>query len=160
MEARESGDGSRALTVREGEWVWEGVRNVLEVDLFRYVYLFIDKVMVMLVQWLTARIGRCGMAQQWASAISLNHKVFMVVQGVSALLFCCVFQELNACHPAGLSKEENDYLHEKWCNDLAAKFLCIFVLDRFGDFVADQVCLDNVMRALSKHIYQGSCSCS
>lgn len=29
--------------------------------------------------------------------------------------------------------------HERWCNDLAAKFLCIFVLDRFGDFVSDQV---------------------
>lgn len=36
VEARESGDGYRALGVREGEWVWEGVRNVLEVDLFRY----------------------------------------------------------------------------------------------------------------------------
>ena len=29
--------------------------------------------------------------------------------------------------------------HERWCNDLAVKFLCIFVLDRFGDFVSDQV---------------------
>lgn len=29
--------------------------------------------------------------------------------------------------------------HERWCNDLAIKFLCIFVLDRFGDFVSDQV---------------------
>lgn len=37
VEAHESGDGSRALTVREGEWVWEGVRSVLEVDLFRCV---------------------------------------------------------------------------------------------------------------------------
>ncbi|OBZ75174.1 hypothetical protein A0H81_04814 [Grifola frondosa] len=34
---------------------------------------------------------------------------------------------------------ENQVAHEKWCNDLAIKFLCIFVLDRFGDFVSDQV---------------------
>ncbi|KAF8636633.1 hypothetical protein AX17_003442 [Amanita inopinata Kibby_2008] len=34
---------------------------------------------------------------------------------------------------------ENQTAHEKWCNDLAAKFLCVFVLDRFGDFVSDQV---------------------
>ncbi len=34
---------------------------------------------------------------------------------------------------------ENELAHEKWCNDLAAKFLCVFVLDRFGDFVSDQV---------------------
>lgn len=38
-----------------------------------------------------------------------------------------------------LSNEENERTHEKWCNDLAAKFLCVFVLDRFGDFVSDQV---------------------
>jgi hypothetical protein len=37
------------------------------------------------------------------------------------------------------SVEENELAHEKWCNDLAAKFLCVFVLDRFGDFVSDQV---------------------
>ncbi|KAH8102965.1 SNF2 chromatin remodeling protein [Cristinia sonorae] len=40
---------------------------------------------------------------------------------------------------AGLSWEENEIAHEKWCNDLAVKFLYIFVLDRFGDFVSDQV---------------------
>ncbi|KAF8654075.1 hypothetical protein AX16_003608 [Volvariella volvacea WC 439] len=37
------------------------------------------------------------------------------------------------------SIHENELAHEKWCNDLAAKFLCVFVLDRFGDFVSDQV---------------------
>ena len=41
---------------------------------------------------------------------------------------------------ADLSWDENLVAHEKWCNDLAVKFLCIFVLDRFGDFVSDQVC--------------------
>ena len=39
----------------------------------------------------------------------------------------------------GQSWEDNLLAHEKWCNDLAAKLLCIFVLDRFGDFVSDQV---------------------
>lgn len=37
------------------------------------------------------------------------------------------------------SAETNAVAHEKWCNDLAAKLLCIFVLDRFSDFVSDQV---------------------
>lgn len=40
---------------------------------------------------------------------------------------------------AVLSWEENEIAHERWCNDFAVKFLCIFVLDRFGDFVSDQV---------------------
>ncbi|THH31546.1 hypothetical protein EUX98_g2662 [Antrodiella citrinella] len=39
----------------------------------------------------------------------------------------------------GLSWEENEIAHEKWCNDFAVKFLYIFILDRFGDFVSDQV---------------------
>lgn len=38
-----------------------------------------------------------------------------------------------------LSPEENAVEHERWCNDLSVKLLCIFVLDRFGDFVSDQV---------------------
>ncbi|EJD46099.1 SNF2 superfamily chromatin remodeling protein [Auricularia subglabra TFB-10046 SS5] len=40
---------------------------------------------------------------------------------------------------SGQSAADNEIAHEKWCNDLAAKLLCIFVLDRFGDFVSDQV---------------------
>jgi TATA-binding protein-associated factor len=39
----------------------------------------------------------------------------------------------------GASLTENDGLHERWCNSLAAKLLCVFILDRFGDFVSDQV---------------------
>lgn len=40
-----------------------------------------------------------------------------------------------------ISFEENARAHEEWCNHLAAKLLCVFVLDRFGDFVSDQVSL-------------------
>jgi TATA-binding protein-associated factor len=39
----------------------------------------------------------------------------------------------------GATESENAYGHESWSNDLAAKLLCVFVLDRFGDFVSDQV---------------------
>lgn len=35
--------------------------------------------------------------------------------------------------------EENAFLHSKWTNHLAVKLLCVFVLDRFSDFVSDQV---------------------
>ncbi|KIJ63251.1 hypothetical protein HYDPIDRAFT_113216 [Hydnomerulius pinastri MD-312] len=38
-----------------------------------------------------------------------------------------------------VSADENAFAHEEWCNHLAAKLLCVFVLDRFGDFVSDQV---------------------
>ena len=41
--------------------------------------------------------------------------------------------------PDGQTAEENNLAHERWCNNLAAKLLCVSVLDRFGDFVSDQV---------------------
>jgi Zn-dependent peptidase ImmA (M78 family) len=44
------------------------------------------------------------------------------------------------------SPQANATAHEKWCNDLAAKLLCIFVLDRFSDFVSDQVSIRDILR--------------
>lgn len=37
------------------------------------------------------------------------------------------------------SKAENDANHKAWCDDVAIKLLCVFALDRLGDFVFDQV---------------------
>ncbi|CAG8530565.1 8145_t:CDS:10 [Ambispora leptoticha] len=34
---------------------------------------------------------------------------------------------------------ENDERHYKWLEDVAIRLLCVFSLDRFGDFVSDQV---------------------
>ncbi|KAJ3567398.1 hypothetical protein NP233_g6399 [Leucocoprinus birnbaumii] len=79
---------SKALEVEPGQWIWDGVVKVLEVDLF-------------------------------SPAWEVRHGAAL------------------ALHDS--SKEDNELAHEKWCNDLAAKFLCVFVLDRFGDFVSDQV---------------------
>ncbi|KAG0207805.1 TATA-binding protein-associated factor mot1 [Mortierella sp. GBA30] len=39
----------------------------------------------------------------------------------------------------GCSKAENDARHNEWLEDLAIRLLCVFSLDRFGDFVSDQV---------------------
>ncbi|KAF9987784.1 TATA-binding protein-associated factor mot1 [Modicella reniformis] len=39
----------------------------------------------------------------------------------------------------GSSKAENDVRHNEWLEDLAIRLLCVFSLDRFGDFVSDQV---------------------
>ncbi|PWN51876.1 hypothetical protein IE53DRAFT_31699 [Violaceomyces palustris] len=37
------------------------------------------------------------------------------------------------------SKEANEKAHKQWCDDIAIKLLCVFALDRLGDFVFDQV---------------------
>lgn len=37
------------------------------------------------------------------------------------------------------SKAKNDALHNAWLEDVAIRLLCVFALDRFADFVSDQV---------------------
>lgn len=39
----------------------------------------------------------------------------------------------------GKSRHENDILNQKWLEDLACRLCCIFMLDRFGDYVSDNV---------------------
>ncbi|KAG2224833.1 hypothetical protein INT45_008015, partial [Circinella minor] len=39
----------------------------------------------------------------------------------------------------GASKDTNETLHNAWLEDVAIRLLCVFALDRFADFVSDQV---------------------
>lgn len=39
----------------------------------------------------------------------------------------------------GKSRKENDELNRRWLNDLACRLLCVFLLDRFGDYISDNV---------------------
>ncbi|KAK9238071.1 hypothetical protein V1525DRAFT_402348 [Lipomyces kononenkoae] len=39
----------------------------------------------------------------------------------------------------GRSRKENDRLNKAWLEDLACRVCCVFALDRFGDYVSDQV---------------------
>ncbi|KAG5635827.1 hypothetical protein H0H81_009992 [Sphagnurus paluster] len=93
---------SKALDVKPGSWVWDGVVKVLEVDLFSAAWEVRHGAAMALRELLKAQGAYGGMRN-------------------------------------GASQEANNYAHEQWCNDLAANLLCVFVLDRFGDFVSDQV---------------------
>ena len=37
------------------------------------------------------------------------------------------------------SHQDNAKMHKAWCDDMSIKLLCVFALDRLGDFVFDQV---------------------
>lgn len=37
------------------------------------------------------------------------------------------------------SPDDNAKMHKAWCDDISIKLLCVFALDRLGDFVFDQV---------------------
>lgn len=52
-----------------------------------------------------------------------------------------ILKPQGACAGMNMKNTEaaNRQAHETWCNDLAAKILCILVLDRFCDFSSDQV---------------------
>lgn len=39
----------------------------------------------------------------------------------------------------GNTKLQNDLLNQKWLEDIACRICCIFMLDRFGDYVSDNV---------------------
>ena len=39
----------------------------------------------------------------------------------------------------GKSKQMNDAINHKWLDDLACRVCCVFMLDRFGDYVSDNV---------------------
>ncbi|KAE8149633.1 hypothetical protein BDV25DRAFT_124380 [Aspergillus avenaceus] len=39
----------------------------------------------------------------------------------------------------GKSRSENDVLNRKWLDDLACRLLCVLMLDRFGDYISDNV---------------------
>ena len=39
----------------------------------------------------------------------------------------------------GKSKSNNDGLNDMWLNDMACRLCCVFMLDRFGDYISDNV---------------------
>lgn len=39
----------------------------------------------------------------------------------------------------GKTRAENDALNQRWLDDLACRLCCVFILDRFGDYVSDTV---------------------
>ncbi|KAK2780815.1 TATA-binding protein-associated factor mot1 [Emmonsiellopsis sp. PD_33] len=39
----------------------------------------------------------------------------------------------------GKSRRQNNRLNQRWLNDLACRLLCVFMLDRFGDYISDNV---------------------
>ena len=114
-----SAQQSKALEVQPGCWIWDGVVKVLEVDLFSPAWEVRHGAAMALRELLKVQ-GKCGGMKGSCPD--------------SSSIFTCADQLL-----VGVSHATNSVLHENWCNQLAAKLLCIFVLDRFGDFVSDQV---------------------
>ncbi|CEJ54326.1 Putative TBP associated factor [Penicillium brasilianum] len=39
----------------------------------------------------------------------------------------------------GKTRQENDILNRRWLDDLACRLVCVLILDRFGDYISDNV---------------------
>ena len=109
---------SQALEVEPGHWVWDGLVKILEVDLFSPAWEVRHGAAMALRELLKAQGKYSGTK---GSILLFIIHIGVYVTAVGAL------------------HTENDACHERWCNALAAKLLCVFILDRFGDFVSDQV---------------------
>ncbi|KAH2752761.1 hypothetical protein KXW10_004254 [Aspergillus fumigatus] len=59
----------------------------------------------------------------------------------AAMALCEVIriQGAGAGRVQGKSRAENDILNRKWLDDLACRLLCVLMLDRFGDYISDNV---------------------
>jgi len=109
---------SKALEVRPGTWIWDGIANMLEVDLFSQAWEVRHGAAMCLRELLKLQ-GKCGGMKGRFPPSTVDTTTQPALDGQTA--------------------EENDAVHERWCNNLAAKLLCVSVLDRFGDFISDQV---------------------
>ncbi|DAA78450.1 TPA_exp: Uncharacterized protein A8136_4426 [Trichophyton benhamiae CBS 112371] len=62
----------------------------------------------------------------------------------------------------GKTRMENDALNHRWLGDLACRLLCVFMLDRFGDYISDNVVapiretVGQTMGALLSHLPDAS----
>ncbi|KAI9837437.1 MAG: TATA-binding protein-associated factor mot1 [Sclerophora amabilis] len=62
----------------------------------------------------------------------------------------------------GKSRRENDRLNQAWLDDLACRLCCVFMLDRFGDYISDNVVapiretIGQTLGALLAHVPAGS----
>jgi TATA-binding protein-associated factor len=48
-------------------------------------------------------------------------------------------QGAGAGRMVGKTRQENDALNRRWLDDLACRLVCVLILDRFGDYISDNV---------------------
>lgn len=138
--ANDKSKNTITLDAKEGHWVWQRLVEVLEVDLVKYVGCFCTQQCNILTHALSPNWEiRHGAAMALRDVVKAQGSCGGMIGRIINLSLTLVVAHLLFID--GLTSEQNASNHECWCNQLAAKFLLVFVLDRFGDFVGDQVCI-------------------
>ncbi|XP_077293659.1 histone acetyltransferase 1 isoform X2 [Arctopsyche grandis] len=99
-------------------------------------------------EWLPEADGSWGTEVEWwplegwASALAAD---LFSVQWETRHGAATALRELLKSHGSGAGKErastseQMDNMHQSWMEDISLRLLCVLALDRFGDFVSDQV---------------------
>ncbi|PGH20438.1 hypothetical protein AJ80_03584 [Polytolypa hystricis UAMH7299] len=85
------------------------------------------------LEWPFERMCEFLMVDLFDQAWEIRHGAAMGLREVIRV------QGAGAGRLRGKSKSENDALNRRWLNDLACRLLCVFLLDRFGDYISDNV---------------------
>lgn len=85
------------------------------------------------IEWPFERLCEVLVADLFDAAWEVRHGAAMALR------------EIVRVHGAGAgrekyqSREQNDVSNEAWLNDLASRLCCVLMLDRFGDYISDNV---------------------
>lgn len=85
------------------------------------------------VEWPYERLCEFLMVDMFDHSWEIRHGAAMGLREVIRVHGAGAGREL------GRSRAANDVLNRRWLDDLACRLCCIFMLDRFGDYVSDNV---------------------
>ncbi|PGH30169.1 TATA-binding protein-associated factor [[Emmonsia] crescens] len=85
------------------------------------------------VEWPYERMCEFLMVDLFDPSWEIRHGAAMGLREVIRV------QGAGAGRVRGKSRRQNDMLNHRWLNDLACRLLCVFLLDRFGDYISDNV---------------------
>ncbi|KAL4911511.1 hypothetical protein BDW74DRAFT_9073 [Aspergillus multicolor] len=85
------------------------------------------------VAWPYERMCEFLMVDIFDSNWEVRHGAAMALREVVRI------QGVGAGRLHGKSRSENNILNRKWLDDLACRLLCVLMLDRFGDYISDNV---------------------
>lgn len=85
------------------------------------------------VEWPFERLCEYLMVDMFDHSWEVRHGAAMGIRDVLRV------HGAGAGREPGKSKETNDALNRRWLDDLASRICCVFMLDRFGDYISDNV---------------------
>ncbi|KAI9785144.1 MAG: TATA-binding protein-associated factor mot1 [Geoglossum umbratile] len=85
------------------------------------------------IEWPYERLCEFLMVDLFDHSWDIRHGAAMGIREVIRI------HGAGAGREGGKTRKENDKLNRQWLDDLACRLCCVFMLDRFGDYISDNV---------------------